>query len=883
MGLISRLLNLLRDRRFEQDIDEELQFHIEMRARQHASDGLDESSARAAARRQFGNRTRVRELTRGADVFAWVESLLQDVRFGMRQLRRSLVSTILCALTLALGLGANLALFSILDAVLLKPLPYPQADRLVTLTDHFPTSAVGPTVPEFLDFEAGNQSFEAMAFFDNRDISLTGGPEPERVYVSRVSDNFFRLLGFQPALGRLFSHDAGEPGSSNFIVLSDRFWLAKFGGNPGVVGKKVLLNDAPCIILGVLPPQASLDFAALGVTEPVDLYSPFPMNDPGYTSRSRGSANSRRVHVLAKLRRGATEKSAMANMTAVAARLTQSYPQLYRGLNNGASDFAVDVRPLREDIVRDGRNSLEFLIGAVALILLLACVNSAHARLAQALTRQREFAVRGALGASRSRLIRQVLIENCLLAVMAVALAAAFAGAILRITPAQLSAANPLLGRASLDGHTFALAAALLIGTTMLVGLAPALSSSGIGARLTLRGASVDDRGSQRLRGFFLIAEIAFAFTLVVGAGLLLRSLLALQTQATGFSADHVLTMQMRLPYAVERTLSNPAEAYQHELAALAQVPGLESAAFATSLPLRGFAASLSLPDRGQDEAATARQNIESQIVSSSYFSVLRIPLVAGRVFTDDDNLSHPPVVIVNRATTLRFSNGGNALGAIIRINGVPRTICGIVSDVRVSPAEASPVPQIYLPYLQSYEPNVTLIVRAEGDVNNIFPDVRQALLDVYPNQAVFHVMTMESILYGSVAGPRLMATLIGILASLSLTMATFGLYGTIAYLVARRIPEIAIRLALGARRRDIVSLVVRRITVLTVIGLTLGVGVSLTSSKLISGFLYGVRATDPLNLAGACLLFGLVASAAAIAPLFRALSTRPASVLRSD
>jgi putative ABC transport system permease protein len=883
MAILGRLFNMLRGRRFERELDEELTFHLEMRADAHIQGGLNRDAAREAAQRQFGNLVRVREDTRASDVLDRLQTLFQDVRFGMRQLRRSPVTTLTCLLTLAMGLGANLALFSIFDAVLLKPLPYPHADRLVTVADRFPASTIGPTVPEFLDFLAGNQSFEAMAFFDNRDLSLSGGAEPERVYVSRVSGDFFQVLGIKPALGSLLATQANHA-DSGVVVLSNRFWLDKFGADQQIVGKKIRLNDAPAIVIGVLPAQAGLDFAALGVSEPVDLYSPFPMNDPGYSSRALGSANSRRVHVLAKLKSATTVAAAGANMSAIAVNLTKAFPQLYRASNGGTVSFTVDVNPLQDDIVRNSRSSLRLLLGAVTLIFLLACVNSGHARLAQAISRQREFAIRGALGASRPRLIRQVLIENCLLSLMAIALAALFAGAILRVIPAQLAAANPVQGAISFDGRVFVFASTLLFGTITLVGLAPALSSSGVGARLALRSkASADDRGHVRLRGLFIIAEIAFAFVLVIGAGLLLRSLMALQAQATGFSADNVLTMQMRLPYAVERTFTNPSEAYQRELAALTQIPGVESAAFATSLPLRGFAASLSLPSQSQDDAAATRQNVQSQIVSPGYFSALHVPLIAGRVFTDDDDPLHPQVLIVNRAAATRFSDAGNPIGTTIRVNSVSRVICGIVGDVRLSPAEASPVPQIYLPYLQSYEPNVTLIVRARGDANRIFPDVRQALLSVYPNQAVFHVIAMDSILYDSVAGPRLMASLIGTLAFLSLAMAAFGLYGTIAYLVARRIPEIAVRLALGASSRNIFALIAGRVMAFTLIGLTVGVAASLSVGELLARFLYGVRATDMLTFASTCLLFLLVASIAAMAPLRNALSTHPANALRSE
>jgi putative ABC transport system permease protein len=888
MSWINRLYNLVRRRGFEDDLDQELKFHLDMREQEHARTGLDEKEARAAALRQFGNVARVREEARRMDMVDWLETLVQDVRCGARQLWRHPASTLTAVLTLALGLGANIALFFVIDAMLLNPLPYRDAGRLVTVVDQFHDSGpagAGPTVPEYLDFENENRSFEKMAFFDNRDVQLTGGPEPEQVYASRVSASFFPLLGVQAMIGRVFNAEENQPGHNNVAVLSHRVWQNKFGGNRNIVGKQ-LTNTAggSYSVIGVLPPTFSFDFANLGVVEPVDLYIPFPM-DAVYASRHGPQANVRRVRVLARLKSGVTAEMARSSLRLTADRLKQAYPALYRGRNGKAPDFVVDVRPLKDEIVHDSRLSLNLLLGAVTLILLLASANTLHTRLAQALTRRREFAIRSAIGASRPRLIRQLLVENLLLAILAGVLAMCFAFAVLRIAIAELPEVNPLLLNPSLNPRIFAFAGILLVGITALLGLTSALTSSGRISRLALRsqGAS-DDPGQGRFRSMLIVGQVALAVVLVIGAGLLVRSLVSLQNTAKGFSADNVLTMRLHLVFTVERTLAQPSQAYQKMLDSIARVPGVMAAAFVTSLPLRGgVPTSFSIPDLDQDAAEASKRIAQYQMASPEYFSVLRIPLIAGRGLSDEDTADRPLVALINQEMVRRFWRGENPVGKTIQVGASRRTIRGVVGDVRLSATQMSSAVQIYVPYLQAYQPDVSLVVRAQSGGIDILPGIRQAIGSVYPNQPIFHVMPMEQVLRDSVAGPRFLAMLAGIMALLSMTIAASGLYGAISYLVARRVPEIAIRMALGAEKSDVLRLVAGRLVSLTALGLAIGITGSILCARLLSKFLFGVRATDPLTFAGTCFLFVLVVAAAAAGPAGRALSTDPAIALRAE
>lgn len=881
MSIANRLRNFFRKPALDRDVDDEITFHIDTRRDEYIAQGVAPAEAAHRARKDFGRLTQIREETRSMNLPLWLETLAQDLRFGARQLRHNPTLALTSILTLALGMGATTAIFTIADAVLFRPLPYPDAGRLVTLHDRFPTGMASPTIPEFLDYQAANQSFEQMAFFDSRDYQITGSDEPQRVFSARVTAGFFPLLGARPALGRVFTEAEIAGGNSDAVVLSHDFWRRAFGSDPAVIGRRLDLNGLPGTVIGVLQEGFSIDYATVSFFEPVNLYVPYPMT-PTYLSRSGPDSSRRRVQVIARLRPTASIESASANMATVTDRLLRDYPQLYRGSKGESLAFTALVRPLRVSLMGGDGVIANLLSGAVGFIFLLACANTVQARLAHGITRHREFAVRGAIGAGRGRLIRQLLAESLLLAAIAAAVGLLVAQwslvLILKLIPA-----TPYFKNVSLDARAFLVMGALLIVTTVLCGLLPAFSMSRAASPLMLRtSAAAEGIRLGRLRGLLITGQIALALVLLVSAGLLFRTLVSVQSAVGGFSPENVLTMQMRMRFQRTKGLAHASQAWQQIVERVAQAPGVAAAGVSTGLPPGGGEFPFFMAGSGQTNDSASRQMARSLFVSPGFFTALQVPLIAGRTFSEADTPDRPLVAVIGEQMARQFWPGENPIGRVIG-TGQQYTIVGIVGDFRVRGFSEVPIPQVYLSYRTTTEPNMLMLVRSHGTAD-IFPAVREAVRAADPEQPVFNVRSMERLLYESVAGPRLLAVLSGIFAVLGISLVTTGLYGAISYLVARRIPEIAIRMALGAHRWDVLKLVSSRLLLWTTIGLALGIGASIAASSLLRDFLRGgIQPTDPLTFVGASVLFLAVIAVAAAIPLRRALTTDPAAALRAE
>jgi putative ABC transport system permease protein len=805
------------------------------------------------------------------------ENLVQDARVGVRQFWNNASLTFASLLTLALGMGATTAVFSLADVAILRPLPYPEPDRLVTLNDRFPNGWGSPTIPEFLDFQAANESFDQMAFLDSRDYQITGSDEPERVFAARVTAPFFPLLGATPALGRVFEETEIANGASDAVVLSHAFWQRAFGSDPNVLGRRLDVNGVPATVIGVLGRSFSFDYAGLQLGEPVDIYIPYPMT-PTYLSRTGPDSARRRVSVVARLGSTSTIESARANMQLVADRLTRDYPDLYRGSNGEALPLVVGVRPLRDAILGDDRMALNLLIGAIAFILLLGCANTMQARLAHGLARHREFAVRAAIGAGRARLIRQLLVESLLLAAAGAIAGVGVARAVLALMVATLPQSP--IWQATLDARTFLFMAFLVIPTTVLCGLAPAFVVSRASSSLLVRTANVtESEGHHWLRSALVVGQIALAVVLVFGAGLLFRSLITLQSSVAGFSPDNVLTMQMRMRF---QQAASPAQAWQRIVEEVERAPGVEAAGLTTGLPQGG--GEFLFQAQGTVQDAASRLQARALFVSPGFFATMRIPLVEGRVFGAQDSPDRPFVAVISETMARQFWPGQSAIGRVIESSGREVTIVGVVGDARVYGSAAAPAPQIYLPYLNISEPNRLLTVRADPAVPSILPSVREAVRRADPDQPIFRVRSLRQLMSDSASGPRTLALLSGAFAFLAIALAAAGLYGAVSYSVVRRVPEIAIRMAMGARGRAVLRLVSARLLVWTAAGLVIGAAGSVAVSRLLRGFLYGsIEPSDPWNFLGACAVFVVVIALAAALPLRRALATDPATALRAD
>lgn len=872
MALLRRIVNVFRRERLARELDEELEFHREMRTRRVQEKGLDPADTQREVTRRMGNLTVAKEEMADARVVPWLASSLQDLRHAITLLWRDARLSALIVLVLTLGIGGTSAIFTLLKAAFLDPLPFRDASRLVTIygrSSHFGFDEMWPTIPEFLDIQARSRSFEHMAFLDHRDLQITGSGEPVRVYGARVTASFFPVLGVTAAMGRTFTEDENRPGNTNAVVIADSFWRTRMGGDPAVIGRSLRLNGAPHTVVGVLPAGFSFDYPTLGVPEPAEVYVPFEQSDI-YMLRSGPHANVRRVRVLARV---AANTDPARDLNTAAEYLTTTYPNLYRGPRGEPIGYSLRTVPLRDAIVGRQRSLLWLLLGSAAVLLLIACANAAQLLLARGLRRSREVAIRAALGASRARLVRQFLMEGLVLAgcggALGLALSGLLAQTIVRLFPSQ----NPLFASARTDLRVVAFTAAIALLSALVFAILPALKTSA--SLTTRRGVSEGNRW----RHAMIAAEAALSVFLLCGAALVGQNLWKLVSTSSGFDPANVTVMQLRLPYAREQAMNpSPMLAYREYLERVEQVPGVTSAAVVTGLPMRGAMQTTFRIDG--DDRSSANQRAFVQPISADYFRTLRIPLLAGRTFQDDDRQGRPPVAIVNREFVRRFDLGPNPIGRPIR-TGSSMTIIGVVDDVRMSPSNTAVAPQIYTSYLQAYEPNIYLIVRTAGAAPlNLIKD---AIYASYPEQAIFNIARMEDVLSKSVAEPRFQVFLIGAFSLLALAMAASGMYSVISCLVSQRTSEVALRIALGADRSAIVRTILGGTSAWVLGGLAIGLGLAVAARNTIRTLSSATVVSSPWLYVGVAIFFVAVTLAAAYAPVRRASRLDPAIALRCE
>jgi putative ABC transport system permease protein len=811
----------------------------------------------------------------------WLESLLLDLRYGLRSLGRDRLATSAVVGMLTLGVGANVAIFTLLNAVWLRPLPYRDANRLVTLEDSFTRLGVReatPTVPEFLDVRSWSQSFEQMAFLDFRDIQLTGGHEPERVFGGRVTASFFTLLGVEASLGRAFRDSDNLPGNEQVVMISNGLWQRAFGADPSVIGRTVMLDGRPHQVIGVLPAGFSFDHAGIGVREAADIYVPFLMNDY-YTLRSGSHTHLRRVLALGRLRTDVAIDAANAELALLAQRLATEHPDLYRSKPAGEDmGFTMRVRSLHEAVSGDNRAVLLLLFGAVGAVLLIACANAAQFLLARSFHRQNEIAVRYAIGATRGRLVRQFLLEAVVLAGAAATLGLWSGQLLVRGLIAVSPTSSPLLARAQIDTTVLVFTVALAAVTALVFGLLPALSGTGsIGRRLTVRAGA--DRNRPR---YVLVAvEVALSVVLLASAAVLLRGLLQINNAPRGFSPDDVTVMQLRLTQPRPDMQANAGLQYEAYLARIRDVPGVDSAAVMSGQAFALTDENFVVDAHAGDADALARRTARL-IVSPDYFRALRVPLVDGRAFTLGDTAGRPLVAIVNEEVARYLWPNESALGKQLRLPR-PTTIVGVVGSTRASGSSLNMLPQIYVPSLQSWEPNSMILVRAMPGLDLPIQAIKEAVWSVAPEQAVFRIRSMNDVISGSVAEPRFRAWLLGGFAALALFLSAAGIYSLIAYLVSCRAREIAIRVAIGAQHRDVFWAVSGQTLVWTSIGLMVGLGAAVAVSRALGANLAGVSRLDAQTLGIVAAMYVAISLAASYIPARRAFEVDAIRALRAE
>ncbi len=886
--LQSRLAALFHRRTLDADLDEELHSHIDLAVEENLRSGMSEHEARRNALCQFGGVAQIRERYRTERDLPWLDTFAQDIRFGLRMLWKSPGFTAIAVLTLALGIGGNTAIYSIVNGVLLNPLPFPQPDRLVALHESKPNFANGSiSYTNFLDWRKDNRSFSSMALARRWAFSLTGRGDAEQVNGDFVSAGYFALLGVHPLLGREFTQAEDEAGAEPVALISEGLWRRKFNADPNVLCQVLTLDGRDFTIIGVLP--ASLHLRIPGFSEQ-DVYAPIRQwTNPLLMNRGAGLG----FHAIARLKPGVTVEQARADMDNVTRNLATAFPDADRGI--GAS-----VIPLKEQIVGGARPFLLVLLAAVGFVLLIACVNVASLLLARSVGRTREFAVRTALGASRRRVIRQLLTESLLLAILAggVGLLLAVWGthAALRLLPAALPRAEEV----GLDLRVLAFTMALSLLTGTLFGLAPALRTSQADPHTALKEGGRGASGPHhRALGTFVMAEMAIALLLLTGAGLMIRSLVRLWNVDPGFNPRNVLTFGLSMPPSMVRASPDKIRAAVREVDdRLASVPGVKAVSQTWgALPMSSDDEQLFWLD---SQPRPANEHDMSwaidYIVEPDYLKVMEIPLKRGRFFTPQDSEHAPRVAVIDEVFARKYFPGADPIGKRIDLNtsGTRLEIVGVVAHVKQWGLDLDDTnslrAQLYLSCLQMPDDFIAMtpsasgmVVRYEGSLTAVFSAIRRVNKQMSIEQVIYGDQTMESVISDTMASRRFAMILLAAFAALALVLACVGIYGVMAYLVSQRTQEMGIRMALGAQRRDVLTLVLWQGARLTLIGAGIGIGTALALTRLMRTLLFDVSPTDPAILTSVSILLVLVALAACFIPARRAASIDPMQTLRTE
>jgi predicted permease len=876
-----RLLSLFLRRKLERELEEEIRSHLEMQIEDNLRQGMSPEDARRVARLKFGGVEQVKEAYRDKSRLGWIENLWQDLRYGVRMLVKNPGFTLIVVITLALGIGANAALFSVVNGVLLNPLPFPRPEQLVALNQRLPNTGAGSiSYPNFLDWQRENQSFSALAVSRSSSFALIGAGEAERVRGRRCTANLFSVLGVKPALGRDFAPGEDEHGAAPVVIISAELWQRRFGASPGTPGKSLTVDDRNYTVVGVLP-------ASFTLYRGTDVYVPMGQWDnTGLQNRSAGLG----LQGIGRLKPGMTLAQAQDDLDGVMRRLAEAYPEANRGV--GAA-----VVPLKERLVGDVGTSLWMLLGAVGFVLLIACVNVSNLLLARATGRTREFAIRAALGAGRWRLLRQSLTESTLLALagggLGLLLAALGAQAALDALPTGLPRADEV----GLDARVLLFTAAVSLLTGVLAGLVPALKTSQRCLAETLkesgRGAG---GGRHRAQGVLVAVEVALALVLLIGAGLMIRTLSALWNVDPGFRPDNVLTFGLSFPPSMRALTPEGRRAALRDLSdRLNSMPGVKAASFSllASLMQNGSSSFFWLDGQPKPSSQSEMHRTLVYGVEPGYLTVMGIPLKQGRFFTTQDEAGTQGVAVIDEVFARQHFPNTNPIGKRINLvfNQSPLEIVGVVGHVKQSGLDEddsqSLRAQIYLPFRQlGWNSEANVVARVEGAAGNAaayFEALRRVVQSQHSHNVIYEPQTMNEVIADSLVRRRFAMILLNAFAAVALLLSSLGLYGVISYLVGQQKQELGVRLALGAQRKDVLLLVLSQGLKMTLGGVSLGLLAALGLTRLLAQMLYGVSATDPATFAGIALLLVAVALAACFVPARKAAKVDPMIALRNE
>src|SRR5262245_19006824 len=855
-----------------------MRFHLEMKAEENLAAGISPEEARYAAQRQFGNQTLLREASRDMWGFRSIETLFQDLRFGIRLFLKSPGLTAVLIGAIALGIGFNSALFSVVNTLLLSPLPFPDADRLTiawTRSAKISSDRLGITPEEFADWRKQTQSFVGIAAQAYMLYNLSGTEEPERIPARRVSTNFFSVLGIKPALGRDFLPEEDELKGGRVVILSQSVWRRRFNADPSLIGRTITLNDLPYIVVGILPPEFRFPRIYEEDFRP-EIWTPVQVE----SLPDRGAPF---LTVFARLKPSAALGTAQAELNSIERRLESAYPQTLSGKS-------AHLVPLQEQVVGKVRLSLLVLFGAVGIVLLIACANVSNLLMARATARRGEMALRLAIGASRLRLIRQLLTEGILLSVVGGALGLLIA---FLAKPLLLSFSGESIPRADevvIDTRVllFTLSLSLIIG--LVFSVLPAIHASGLNPNQFLKeGAKPGTAGKSgnRLRGLLIVIQVALALVLTIGAGLLTRSFLTLLSVNPGFEPKKVLTFELFLA-PKKYGPAQSAGFYQQLTEKLDALPGVDAAGAINALPLGGGAFTWTFFIEGRQPTDEPLGRVDYRVVTPDFFRAIGVPLKRGRIFTEQDGQEATPVGIINEAMARRYWPDEDPIGKRFRmeapINVSPwTTIVGVVGDVKHAGLDQGPAPAVYRPHQQNPRIDMTVVMRTQSEPLALANSARNQAHEMDRDLPVSNLREYTYFVSKSVAQRRFAMLLLTGFAALALLLALFGIYGVLSYSVNLRTQELAIRQALGAQARDLTALVVRQGMSLVLVGIGIGLGGALALTRLMKTLLFGVSATDPLTFTVIALLLMFVALMASWIPARRATKVDPMTALRSE
>ena len=889
----SKLRGLFRKRSLDNQLEEEINEHLDLLIEENIRRGMSPQKAHLAARQDFGAVEQVKETYRERRGLPMLESFLQDLRYGARTLRKNPGFTVVAILTLALGIGSSTAIFSVVNTLLLRPLPFADSSRLVILQEAVPKIVPGKfpvSAPDVADFRRINHVFEDLGAFSSLTMDLSGSGSPVRVHAARTSAAVFRLLGTAPAIGRTFTEDEDQSGH-NIVILAYAIWQTQYGGDAGIIGRKVLLNRQPYSVIGVMPRNFEFPSQGLSFFTPAQVYVPIALNP--FELSNRGDNFD--FGVLAKLRRGVSLSAANADMMIAASQVQQLYPPEARG----NIILEASVTPLNDLIVGPTKTLLLLLLGAVGLLLLIACANVANLLLARGAERQKEIAVRVALGAGRFRLIRQLLVESSLLGILggAVGLFLAYAG-----LKGLVILAEQILPRAqeiSLDPYVLLFALGISILSGLLFGTIPAFATTRTDLSETLKegGRSASATRSQhRIRDAFVIAQIALAMLLVVGSGLLIRSFVRARETNPGFRSENLISLSIALPTSEYKQQSQAQTFYDRLITQTHSLPGVVSVGISSDLPLNSTWTHLFTPEGHESEQKTGVPANSHTLVDADYFQTLGIPLIRGRFFNEAEMRGRDSAVIISEGMAKRYWPGEDPVGRRLKWgNAVAQnpwiTIVGVVGDMKQGPLDAETRPHTYEPFMHICTgpfafglcTDRNILVRTQASPDSIVPAIRNIVRQLDSEQPIGKVIAIDALLAASLAPRRFNTFLLAVFATGALALAAIGVYGLLAYNISQQTRELGLRLALGAQPSDILRMVLGKGLRLAAIGLAIGIAAALGLTRLMDTLLYNVTATDPVTFAGVAALLILVALAACWIPARRAMRIDPADALRYE